>query len=166
MTNLEARTTRNQTPRVNAPNVNTAGLNTAALNTIPDAYREDEILNADPVKLVQMLYGGALDATGAARQHLASGAIRQRSRQIMKAWEILYELTATLDRQKGGEIGESLAGLYAYMQARLLEANAQQADAPLAEVESLLSTLGDAWQGVKPPPAPDSGAYQPVNCTY
>ena len=113
-----------------------------------------------------MLYGGALDATGAARQHLASGAIQQRSRQIMKAWEILYELTTTLDRQKGGEIGESLAGLYTYMQARLLEANAQQADAPLAEVESLLSTLGDAWQAVKPPSAPDSGAYQPVNCTY
>jgi flagellar protein FliS len=130
------------------------------------AYLEDEILNADPVKLVQMLYSGALDATGAARQHLASGAIRQRSGQIMKAWEILLELKASLDQQQGGEIGRSLAGLYTYMQARLLEANTQQSDAPLAEVESLLSTLGDAWHGVKQASAPERGAYEPVNCSY
>lgn len=133
---------------------------------IHGAYREDEILNADPVKLVQMLYGGALEATGAARQHLASGSIRERSRQITKAWQILYELACSLDRQQGGEIGQSLAGLYAYMQGRLLEANVQQSDAPLAEVESLLTTLGDAWHGVKPASAPESSAYQPVNCTY
>jgi flagellar protein FliS len=133
---------------------------------IQGAYLEDEILNADPVKLVQMLYSGALDATGAARQHLASGAIRQRSRQIMKAWEILFELRSSLDQQQGGEIGRWLTGLYAYMQGRLMEANTQQSDAPLAEVESLLSTLGDAWQGVKPPPAPERATYEPVNCSY
>jgi flagellar secretion chaperone FliS len=140
--------------------------NFAGPGRIQGAYLEDEILNADPVKLVQMLYSGALDATGAARQHLAAGAIRQRSRQIMKAWEILFELRSSLDQQQGGEIGRSLAGLYVYMQGRLMEANTQQADAPLAEVESLLSTLGDAWHGVKAPPAPESAAYQPVNCSY
>lgn len=152
--NLQTNPNLTSTPVPNAP------------SRIQGAYLEDEILNADPVKLVRMLYSGALDATGAARQHLASGAIRQRSRQIMKAWEILFELRSSLNQQQGGEIGRSLAGLYTYMQGRLMEANTQQSDAPLAEVESLLSTLGDAWQGVKPPPAPERATYEPVNCSY
>ncbi|HBY61333.1 MAG TPA: flagellar export chaperone FliS, partial [Solibacterales bacterium] len=36
--------------------------------------------------------------------------------------------------------------LYDYMQRRLLEANARQEDAPLAEVERLLSTVRDGWE--------------------
>ena len=35
------------------------------------------------------------------------------------------------------------------MRERLTAANAKQADAPLAEVESLLNTLAKSWEGVK-----------------
>src|ERR1700689_2627423 len=109
-------------------------------NKTYDRYLEAEVLNADPMKLVRLLYRGAIEATGAARRHLASGAIRERSIQIMKAWRILHELTQSLDHQRGGEISPALARLYAYMQTRLIEANARQTDAPLAEVEALLGT--------------------------
>jgi hypothetical protein len=47
-----------------------------------------------------------------------------------------------------------------------MEANARQADAPLAEVELLLGTLCEAWQSVKPSPPPEANSYQPVNCSY
>jgi flagellar protein FliS len=112
------------------------------------------------------LYRGAIEATGAARRHLASGAIRERSLQIMKAWRILHELGQSLDHQRGGEISPALARLYAYMQTRLIEANTRQADGPLAEVESLLGKLCEAWQSVKPPPATEAGSYQPISCSY
>ena len=113
-----------------------------------------------------MLYRGAMEAIGAARAHLASGAIRERSNQIMRAWRILDELAQSLDHQRGGEISPALARLYAYMQTRLIEANARQADAPLAEVEALLGTLREAWQSVKPAPPPEALSYQPVSCSY
>src|SRR5262252_216288 len=106
--------------------------------TTYDTYLEAEVMSADPVTLVHMLYRGAIEAVGLARKHLAEGCIRERSRQIIKAWDILRELNQTLDRERGGEIGRRLGQLYPYMQARLLEANAEQIDAPLAHVESLL----------------------------
>jgi flagellar protein FliS len=132
---------------------------------IHDRYLETEVLNADPVKLVRMLYRGAIEAVAAARGHLASGAIQERSRQIMRAWMILRELTQSLDHQQGGDISLQLAALYDYMQTRLIKANELQADSPLAEVESLLGTLSEAWQSVKWSPTPELDR-EPVSCAY
>ena len=134
-------------------------------NTSYETYLEEEVLSADPMKLVRLLYRGATEATRAARQYLASGAIRERSNQIMKAWRILDELIQSLDRQRGGEISPALASLYTYMKTRLMEANSRQADAPLAEVEALLGTLSEAWGSLEPPPAEPTN-YQPISCSY
>jgi flagellar protein FliS len=131
-----------------------------------DRYLETEVFSADPVKLVCMLYRGAIEATAAARRHLKAGNIRERSREIMRVSAILRELTESLDPQYV-EISGSLRDLYAYMQTRLLAANAQQIDPPLAEVERLLSTLLEGWKAVAPSAAPlISEAYEPVSCTY
>ena len=137
-------------------------------NNICDTYLEAEVLGADPMKLVHMLYRGAAEAVAAARRHLAAGEIRQRARQITKSWEILFELSRSLDPERGGQISRNLAGLYAYMQNRLLEANLEQTDAPLAEVESLLGTLGEAWARAKVPApvAVEEAAYEPLSCVY
>ncbi|MEI9972858.1 MAG: flagellar protein FliS [Ignavibacteriota bacterium] len=54
-----------------------------------------------------------------------------------------------LDYERGGELSVRLSQLYGYMHRRLVEANFQQADAPLAEVASLLNTLMEGWSGVK-----------------
>jgi flagellar protein FliS len=129
-------------------------------------YLETEVFSADPVKLVCMLYRGAIEATGAARRYLKDRQIRERSREIMRALEILRELTRSLDPQYE-EISRPLRDLYAYMRTRLLEANARQIDPPLAEVEQLLSTLLEGWKTVVPaaPPVAADG-YEPMSCTY
>lgn len=108
-------------------------------------YLETEVLSADPLRLVQILYRSAVTAVSAARHHLAAGEIAERSKQISKALSILHELLGSLDREKGGEIARRLAQLYAYMTTRLIEANVEQRDAPMAEVEKLLGTLMEAW---------------------
>jgi flagellar protein FliS len=113
------------------------------------AYLEQKILSADPVELIQLLYEGAVDSIVNARTHLASGDIAQRAAAISKCMNILAELHASLDRQNGGEISRNLARLYEYMQVRLLDANVQQADGPLAEVLQLLENLAEAWRAVK-----------------
>ena len=116
--------------------------------TAYDAYLESRIESAEPVQLIRLLYQGALAAVRDARRHLASGDIASRSRAVSKAFEILAELTASLDRARGGEIAARLSQLYDYAQRRLLEANARQQDEPLAEVLGLLTTLAEAWQGI------------------
>jgi len=126
--------------------------------TAYDAYLESRIESADPVQLVRLLYQGALAAVSDARRYLASGDIAARSRAVSKAFEIVTELTTSLDRGRGGEIAVRLARLYDYVQRRLLDANARQQDEALAEVLGLLTTLAEAWQGIE-----DSG--RPVEAT-
>jgi flagellar secretion chaperone FliS len=129
-------------------------------------YLETEVFSADPVKLVCMLYRGAIEATGAARRHLKDRQIRERSHEIMRAVEILRELTRSLDPQYE-QISRPLGDLYTYMQARLLEANAKQIDPPLAEVEQLLSTLLEGWKSAVPAAPPIAAeSYEPMSCTY
>jgi len=115
-----------------------------------DAYLETKVLSADPIELVQILYEEALASVRNARAHLAGGRIRERSRAVGKAMAIIAELTSSLDVRAVGEIGPNLARLYCYIQEKLADANARQADAPLGEVESLLITLSDAWKPGKP----------------
>lgn len=115
------------------------------------AYIETEILTADPVKLVQMLYRGAMEAVGDARAKLAIRDIKGRSAAVTKAVEILAELSSSLDHERGGELSVSLAALYDFVQRRLLAGNQEQSDRPLAEAERVLETLGEAWMGLEVP---------------
>jgi flagellar protein FliS len=119
-------------------------------NSIHGRYLEAEVMGASPVRLVEMLYRAALEAVGAARRHLRDGNIRERSRSITKAWGIINELMLSLDHTQGGQISRGLVELYAYMQGRLLEANGQQIDAPLEDVEKLLTVLAEAWRLIPP----------------
>lgn len=110
------------------------------------SYLEGEILAADPLKLVQLLYRGALDAVQAARQHLNAGEIPNRSRNINKALSIVNELMLSLDHARGEGLSRELVELYDYIQRLLIAANVKQSEAPLIEAEKLLQTLLDAWQ--------------------
>ena len=110
-----------------------------------DAYLENQVLTADPLELVRMLYSAAIDSVRDARGHLAAGDIRARSNSITRAQAIIGELNASLD-YNAGEISHNLGRLYQYMRQQLTQANLRQKDAPLAEVEGLLGTLNDAWR--------------------
>ena len=112
------------------------------------AYKNQQdwdILGASPLELVRALYRGAIQAVRVARTALANGQIRERSAAITKACAIVQELTVSLNREEGGDVAVNLAELYVYIHKRLGDANIEQADAPLAETEKLLSTLLEAW---------------------
>jgi flagellar protein FliS len=128
-------------------------------------YLENEILSAGRVRLIQIMYTAALDAVAAARRSLRAGEIIARSRSITKAMRIVIELSRCLNREGGGELSENLAKVYSYVLRQLIEANAKQIEAPLAETERLLTTLAGAWnQCVLPDQAVQDGgiAYQPA----
>lgn len=110
------------------------------------SYFDNEVLAASPLKLIQLLYAAALQSIAAARRHLQSGDIVARVRAINKALRIVTELSRCLNHEVGGDLSRSLAGLYAYVIRRLIEANATQKDAPLADAECLMSTLDEAWK--------------------
>ncbi len=126
------------------------------------------VVSADPMELVCLLYQHAIDAVRDARQHLKSGDIAARGKAISKAVAILGELSGSLDHNAGGTISTNLDQLYSYMSLRLTEANIRKQDGPLAEVEKLLNTLGQAWReakgkqmpAVETPAAPTPAVWQ------
>ena len=113
-----------------------------------DAYRDNEVLMADPLHLVRLLYEGALDAIAEARQWLRAEDPFSRSNAITRAQGILVELQASLDFERGGEIAKNLGELYAYVKSKLFEANLQQRDEPLAESSKLLGNLLEGWRTI------------------
>ncbi len=137
-----------------------------------ESYMEAEILSADPVKLVCLLYNGALSAIDAGRQALAAGDIRGRSQAITKAQKIVNELALSLDHKKGGALSKELVELYDYILRLLLEANTKQVEPPLVEAGSLLRTLLEAWEKCAAAPVSqlararaynEAGEYEPIS---
>lgn len=137
-----------------------------------ESYLEAEILSADPVKLVCLLYNGALSAIETARQALTAGDIPGRSHAITKAQKIVNELALSLDHKKGGALSKELVELYDYVLRLLLEANMKQVEPPLAEAGSLLRTLLEAWEKCAAAPVSkpararaydEAGEYEPIS---
>lgn len=110
-------------------------------------YYEQKILNAEPIELTRLIYQHAISSVREAREHLRNKQIRERSNAIMRAYAAIAELISSIKPEAAPELSARLKGLYFYMQQRLLDANLQQADAPLAEVLGLLNTLLEAWSG-------------------
>ncbi len=134
-------------------------------------YRQNEVLNATPLKLVALLYEGAAESISRARASLRNGQIAERARAINRAMSLVNELALSLDRSQGGELSVRLADLYAYVQKRLLEGNFHQNEAPLEEAERLLRTLLEGWQRCAEQEAsanasfePAPAEYQPISC--
>src|SRR5580698_5482921 len=100
-------------------------------------YFEQTILNAEPLDLIRMLYRRAISCVRDAREHLSHQRIAERSAAILRAYVAIAELLVALRPEIAPEISGRLRELYSHIQQRLLDANMQQADQPLAEVLGL-----------------------------
>jgi flagellar protein FliS len=111
-------------------------------------YFEQQILNAEPLELVRLVYKRAMASVREAREQLRAGRIAERSLAISNAYDALTELVSSLVAEPAPELASRLRDIYCYMQQRLIDANFEQADVPLAEVLGLLSTLAEAWDQI------------------
>jgi flagellar protein FliS len=116
-------------------------------------YKEMRVTTASQGQLIIMLYDGAvkqldrgLDLLGA---NLAGkkdpGKIEQINAAILKAQEIITELMASLDFDRGGEIAKNLLALYVWFNQELLEANIKQDVRRITIVRNLFDELRTAW---------------------
>lgn len=112
---------------------------------------ETGVSGADPHKLVELLFDGALDAIARARGALARGDVEAKGKAIGQAVRIVEEgLRAALNFQQGGDVAQSLNSVYAYITARLTHANLRNDDAALQECAKLLTPIREAWVAIKP----------------
>lgn len=109
------------------------------------SYAQNEVLNAPPERLVQILYQLGIKAIVSARECLRAKDIPGRVLHINKAFDVTVELLNGLDYEAGAEIATNYGRIYDYCQRRLIEANTLQSDKILAEVQSLFEDLSEAW---------------------
>ena len=118
---------------------------------------ETSVVDANPHRLIAMLFEGARAAISMASAAMQRGDVHAKLRAVDKAISIIGQgLQASLDHQRGGDIAVQLNGLYDYMLRRLLVANATNDVAILAEVDGLLVPLQEAWAAIGQPGAVNS----------
>ncbi|MCB1218760.1 flagellar export chaperone FliS [bacterium] len=108
-------------------------------------YTNSAVNQADPVKLVEMLYAGAIRFCRMAQRHVAASEIEPAHHAILRCYAIIAELMATLDFEKGGQIAQGLEQCYDFMLSRLKDADMQKQAGPLDEVLSMLVPLHGTW---------------------
>jgi flagellar protein FliS len=71
-----------------------------------------------------------------------------RSRYILKAQDIINELSLALDMKQGGEVSKTLEQLYQFVLNQLIQANITSDKMYLESVIKVLSPLRDAWSRI------------------
>jgi flagellar secretion chaperone FliS len=114
-------------------------------------YQQNAVEHADPVKLVGMMYEGALRFIRRAEKSIADEDYESAHNNIMRAYAIVAELMATLDFEHGGEIAVNLELCYDYVLHLLKEANMKKEAGSLniarMMIEPLLESWNDAFTG-------------------
>ena len=110
---------------------------------------QTSIIDADPHRLIQLLYSGALERINMAKARMQAKDYAGKGKLINKAIEIIGGLRSFLDFEKGGDLSASLESLYDYMERTLLEASARNDVAKLDEVADLLRAVKEGWDGIR-----------------
>ena len=110
---------------------------------------QTSITDADPHKLIQLLYNGALERINMAKARIQAKDYEGKGKLISKAIEIIGGLRSFLDFDKGGELALRLESLYDYMERTLFDANLKNDVRKLDEVADLLRSVKEGWDGIR-----------------
>lgn len=116
-----------------------------------NAYKQAGVKTAGQGKLIIMLYDECLKQVKLAYQLLEAKKQTQYDKvntALIKAQDIVTELMVSLDMEKGGPVAQNLFSLYTYFNKKLLEANLNKDDKPLAEIQPHMQELREAWVSI------------------
>ena len=113
------------------------------------AYRESTFENAPPIKIVRLLYDGALRYIDRASGMLAAGDQPSWTYWVGRADAIVEELRVSLDRTHGEELCDELDRLYDFVQNRLALCVTSKDPAYLDEARRVLASLNEGWSRVE-----------------
>ncbi len=112
---------------------------------------ETSVVDADPHRLIELLFDGYAQALVQARLAMGEGRIEDKGRAISQAAKIVDEgLKASLDLEGGGRLAGELRALYEYVSLRLVLANVRNDASILDECSRLIEPLRQAWKDIRP----------------
>ena len=122
-----------------------------AISRYRQVRTEGAVEDANPHRLIAMLFEGALSRITLAAAHMRRNEFEAKGAQITSALEIVGALRASLDMNVPGGLPQRLDALYDYVSRRMLHANIENDPKVLDEVGGLLRVIADAWAQVAPP---------------
>jgi flagellar protein FliS len=113
------------------------------------AYHQSSIENAPPVKVVRLLYEGALRYVDR-----AAACDPRKERQAFAQWvgradEVVTELRLALAHESAPEISDALERIYEFAQFQFGQALLRQDIQPLAHARKALATLLEGWRHIE-----------------
>lgn len=111
-------------------------------------YLESDVIHADPVRIIVLLYEGAIFRIGQAAQEMAKQNTLASGIALYRALAIIAELRNSLNLEGGGEVARNLDRLYLYMHEELVRGHLARQFEPLERVRTLLTDLNSSWRQV------------------
>ena len=115
-------------------------------------YLENMVANANPVRLVIMLYEKVINCLENAlelRDTEDFDMQRSKYEEMGRALEIISVLDATLDMERGGEIAKNLREIYMSLMDELTYQMLKEDKERLEKVIKILKNLKSAWEEVE-----------------
>jgi flagellar protein FliS len=115
---------------------------------VVSAYRDRDILNATPGRLVVIVYDHVLVNLFRARAASTPDKLELRLESLSKARAGVMELLAALDVEKGGQIAMNLRGLYGFLFAELKNEARNPDHVRLDKIMSIVTKLRNAFSTI------------------
>ncbi len=130
-----------------------------------NAYKETKIRTASQGQLIVMIYDEAIRQLDIATSELsrATPQLDVASNAIIKAQDLVTELTVSLDFDRGGNIAKGLFSLYMFFRRQLMEGNMKKNPELLSAVRSMLAELREAWVQIAKPGLEENTPVTGVN---
>lgn len=125
--------------------------------SVANSYQQTQFFTTNPLKLVLMCYEGAIGSLKLARNSYLAGRFEAKAKALQKCMDIIHELNACLDLEKGGECAANLRNLYTYVMQALTEADLKRDIETMNQVITMLEELESAWKAAA---APTGGAEE------
>ena len=123
---------------------------------VASTYRNSTIENAPPIKIVRLLYAGALRYLDRALAEEPGDPRSKFSDLVGRADRIVCELRLALDHGPDPEVGNRLEELYLFVENRLARAVLERECEHLREARTILAKLQEAWNAVERDGIPDA----------
>jgi flagellar protein FliS len=107
------------------------------------AYQRGQVGSANPVRIILLLYEGAVRFSRQAQASFDEPAVRGHA--LGRAHAIVSELLSALDHQRGVHIAANLEILYNFVLEGLIKANVDGDRDALDAVIPVMETLTSAW---------------------
>jgi flagellar protein FliS len=129
-----------------------------------NAYAKTQVTTTtNQQELIVMAYDGILRFLKIAKEHMVKEEFEQKHVFLCKARAVIEELSATLNREKGGQIADNLWNLYMFFLKKITEANFSNQPEHLDDILPSIQDLRDGWAEMEIPE--EDHAAQALNKT-